>query len=89
MKVALIQCPVWGTYDPPFSIAQLSSCLKEQGHKVCIFDLNISLYHNRKENYKNMWAWEQSDFWYKPSCVENFFSDNEIMMTRYIDDIMQ
>ena len=63
MKIALVQCPVWGTYDPPLALAQLSACLKEKGHEVYILDLNIELYLKRKENYKDLWAWEQCGFW--------------------------
>jgi hypothetical protein len=29
MKVSIIQYPVWGMYDPPIALAQLSACLKK------------------------------------------------------------
>ena len=87
MNIALIQCPVWGTYDPPLALAQLSSCLKSAGHKANAFDLNIELYVNRTQNYKHMWAWEQSSFWYKEDEVEKFFTDNEIFIEKYINEV--
>ncbi len=88
MKIALIQCPVWGPYDPPLALAQLSSCLKKAGNEVFILDLNIKLYLNRKENYKNMWAWEQSIFWYDTAQVDKFFKDNIEDIENYIKDII-
>ena len=75
MKIALIQCPAWGTYDPPLAIAQLAGCLKEAKHEVFVFDINIRLYINRTENYKDMWAWEQCLFWYGEGAVDKFFLD--------------
>jgi wyosine [tRNA(Phe)-imidazoG37] synthetase (radical SAM superfamily) len=87
MKVTLIQCPVWGTYDPPLALAQLPPCLKAEGHEVSTLDMNIELYHNRREGYKDMWAWEQSIFWYNPELVIKFFSDNQDIINQYISKI--
>jgi len=89
MKIALVQCPVWGTYDPPVALAQLSSCLKKEGGEVYVFDLNIKLYQNRTENYRNVWAWEQSLFWYDTGQVKKFFRDNEEDIKRYAADIVK
>src|SRR5690242_5647961 len=75
MNVDLIQCPVWGTREPPLGIVQLAGCLKSKGHKVFSFDLNNYLYRNRKEDFKNLWAWEQSQFWYRKEEVQKFFQD--------------
>ncbi|MDD5165963.1 MAG: radical SAM protein [Candidatus Omnitrophica bacterium] len=87
MRLALIQCPVWGTYDPPVGLAQLSGCLKKAGCAVSVFDLNIKLYRNRSENYKNIWAWEQSSFWYDQECVDKFFGQNKALIDKYIKEI--
>lgn len=88
MKAALIQCPVWGTYDPPLALAQLSACLKKDGHEVMVLDLNIDLYLNRKENYKDMWAWEQCGFWYRPANVSKFFADSGNLIGQYLNRIL-
>lgn len=88
MKLTLIQCPVWGTYDPPLALAQLSACLKRDGHEICVLDLNIELYLKRRENYKNTWAWEQSLFWYRPECVSKFLADNKDIIDQYVDRIV-
>jgi radical SAM superfamily enzyme YgiQ (UPF0313 family)/wyosine [tRNA(Phe)-imidazoG37] synthetase (radical SAM superfamily) len=88
MKVALVQCPVWGTYDPPLALAQLSACLRKEGHKVSVFDLNIELYLKRTENYKFMWAWEQCEFWFNEDMVMKFFEDNKTLVDEYINKII-
>jgi radical SAM superfamily enzyme YgiQ (UPF0313 family) len=88
MKIALIQCPVWGTYDPPLAMAQLSSCLKEAGHDVYVLDLNIRLYHSRSENYRQMWAWEQCSFWYSEKQVDKFFIDNNPQIEKMVGDVV-
>ena len=88
MKIALVQCPVWGTYDPPIALAQLSSCLKKAGHDVTAFDLNIKLYIARAENYKNMWAWEQCLFWYNNDHVNKFFADNKAFIDKCVNEIL-
>lgn len=87
MKVALVQCPVWGTYDPPLALAQLSGCLKQAGHEVFVFDMNIKLYNSRTQNYKHMWAWEQSSFWYDEENIDKFISDNKALIEEGINKI--
>lgn len=89
MKITLIQCPVWGTYDPPLALAQLSACLKKEGHDVYVYDLNIELYLKRTGNYRNMWAWEQSDFWHNPQYMEKFFLDNSGITNQFIGQIFK
>jgi radical SAM superfamily enzyme YgiQ (UPF0313 family) len=88
-KIALIQCPVWGTYDPPIVLAQLAGCLKKAGQEVFVFDLNIKLYQSRNDNYKDMWAWEQCSFWYNAESVNNFFIYNKAAIDRHINEIIE
>ena len=88
MKVALIQSPVWGTYDPPLALAQLSSFLKSLGHHVFVFDINISFYNRRNQDFKNIWAWEQSGFWYDPLKVSEFFINNHQAINQYVKQIV-
>lgn len=89
MKVVLVQCPVWGTSEPPLGIVQLSGHLKKCGYEVKSFDLNNFLYRNRKECYKNLWAWEQSLFWYNKKEVSNFFCDIKDVIDDYINSILE
>ena len=89
MSVALIQCPPWGTFDPPIGLAQLSSFLKKQGHQVKVFDLNIKMYLNQSEDRRSIWAWEEGDFWYHPEYVKKFFSGNSRITDYYVERILK
>jgi len=89
VNVALIQCPLWGTFDPPIGLAQLSSYLKKQGHQVMSLDLNIKLYLNQGEDRRDIWAWEEGDFWYQPERVKKFFSDNSRIIDYYVEQILK
>jgi radical SAM superfamily enzyme YgiQ (UPF0313 family) len=89
MKIALIQCPLWGTFDPPIGLAQLTSYLKKQGHQVEAFDLNIKLYLNQGEDNRAIWAWEESDFWHNPENVEEFFLNNSGIINHYVEQILK
>ncbi len=87
-KVVLVQGPVWGIFDPPVALAQLSGCLKQKKIPVKIFDLNIELYKLRKEEYKTIWAIEQSSFWDNRDNVSRFFSNNDALIGECIDKIV-
>ena len=62
MKIALIQCPSWGTYIPPLGISYLSSYLKSKGYEVNQYDLNIELFDSIKPRYKRYWKCGVLDF---------------------------
>jgi radical SAM superfamily enzyme YgiQ (UPF0313 family)/MoaA/NifB/PqqE/SkfB family radical SAM enzyme len=89
VKIALVQPPVWGIFEPPVALAQLSSCLKQESCEVSVFDLNIELYHRRKEQYQTVWAIEQSSFWGNQQNVKKFFMDNAELIQEQLDKIIQ
>jgi radical SAM superfamily enzyme YgiQ (UPF0313 family) len=89
MKIVLLQPPVWGIFEPPIALAQLSACLKAAGHTVTAGDMNIFLYNRRSEKYRNEWAIERSSFWCNKDSVECFFSENERLINDYLDDIVR
>lgn len=89
MKVALIQCPVWGTREPPLGLVQLSGTLKSKGFEVKSFDLNNFLYRSRSESFKNLWAWEQSMFWYQKNEVKEFFKDFKNLINKSVELIFR
>lgn len=88
-RISLVQPPVWGTFEPPVALAQLSGCLKRASYNVSVFDLNIELYNARKEQYNTVWAIEQSSFWGESERVKNFFTDNAKLIEGCIDNIVQ
>lgn len=89
LRISLIQAPVWGVYDPPAALAQLSSCLKKRSFVVSVFDLNIELYSRRREQYNTVWAIEQSAFWANNDNVAAFFDDNSEAIENYIEKIVE
>lgn len=88
MKIALIQCPVWGTHEPPLSLSQLSGCLKSKGHAVRTYDLNNYLYLKRDNASNNLWAWEQSYFWYHRDDVVNYFGTIRSELEKFACEIL-
>ena len=87
-KVALVQCPVWWTTDPPLGLAQLAGALKHFGHEAEVFDLSIELYRERGEKYKNAWAWEQFAFWQDPAWIAECFRDHGAFWDRAVARIV-
>ena len=70
MKIALVQCPSWSVLTPPYNLALLSSCLKQEGHEVHCFDFNIQTYkHILEKEGEGLWgtsgesnAWLNKDY---------------------------
>jgi len=46
MKVALVQCPLWGINQPPPGLAYLSAALRAAGHEVEVFHFELELFHS-------------------------------------------
>lgn len=88
MRIALIQAPIWGIYDPPLGLSLLSACIKEAGFDAQVFDLNIELYNNRPGKYAHSWAVEQSVLWSHEEFVSGFMSDNERMVSESLNGIV-
>jgi hypothetical protein len=88
-KIALVQCPVWWTTDPPLGLAQLAGSLKHFGHETEVFDLSIELYRERGEKYKNAWAWEQFAFWQDPAWIAECFRDHAAFWDRAVKRIVE
>ena len=53
MKVALVQCPVWWTVDPPLGFAQIAGCDGHSRPEPAVFDLNIRLAKKHLPAYEN------------------------------------
>ncbi|HRY28508.1 MAG TPA: radical SAM protein [Elusimicrobiota bacterium] len=89
MKIALVQCPVWGVADPPLGPAQLAGCLKAAGHEVRVFDLNVTLWRKAPPRHANLWLWEMSRFWNSPEIVDRFFADNRRLIESSVQAILR
>lgn len=88
MKVILLQPPVWGIYEPPIALAQISACLEKNDIDVSVYDLNIKLYNQRTKKYQNDWTIERSPFWFDEKWVETYFNDNIIQINEHISCIL-
>ena len=89
MKLALIQCPGWGRDCPPYSMALLAGILRNAGHQVFCFDLNISLYYSGPEGYRKFW--DDKDlytFWSSKDLIETFIQDNQKMIEFQVEQIL-
>jgi len=87
MKVILIQCPSWCEFAPPYALALLSACLRQQGHEVYGFDLNIKLYnHVKSVERKEAWGTSGgSNSWFEHNYVLNLMDKHK----GYIDSLIQ
>jgi len=88
MNIYLIQSPVWGIFDPPNGITQISAYLKQNGKEVKFVDLNIEMYNSFKGKHAFLWAIENSSFWTDKNNVDKFFQENkevlnEILISKY------
>lgn len=83
----MIQCPVWGTREPPAALVQLSGHLKSLGIDTRCFDLNNHLYRRRSDEISTMWAWEQSMSWYDGGWVRGFFGSISKVIDEFTDAI--
>jgi len=89
MKVALIQCPCWGSESPPYPMALLSAILRRANHEVSSFDLNNALYCSGPQEYRKFW--DDKDlyaFWSSRDLIERFIQDNRRMIDFQVERIL-
>ncbi|MBN1622717.1 MAG: radical SAM protein [Endomicrobiales bacterium] len=87
MKVALVKCPWWVRYCPPYILAFLAALLRQNNHEAFCFDLNNSMYHEAGKEYKKYWddrdyysVWEDNSFIAKLS--------EELELNKFADKIL-
>jgi radical SAM superfamily enzyme YgiQ (UPF0313 family) len=82
MKIALVICPSWTNFCPPLGIAYLSAILKNEGHTVRCFDINIGLENELKGGAIDYWAFSQHHKWHFP------YFQNEMLplIKQHLDD---
>jgi radical SAM superfamily enzyme YgiQ (UPF0313 family) len=83
MKVAIIQCPVWGVADPPLALAQLAGCLWHANIEFKVFDLNIALWAEAPSSRKTDWAWEHWASWNDAVWARNFCEEHSAELDRF------
>lgn len=90
MKIALIQCPSWSEVMPSYAPALLSACLKQNGHDVYCFDINISFYNyvsyiEKKEG----WGTEGgTNSWFNNDYVINLMDKHRVYIEYLVSKIL-
>jgi radical SAM superfamily enzyme YgiQ (UPF0313 family) len=64
MKIALVQCPMWGVETPPEGLAYLNAVLKKYNHLTTVFDFNIEFYSKLTKEEKNYYYFSYNELWY-------------------------
>jgi radical SAM superfamily enzyme YgiQ (UPF0313 family) len=82
MKIALVVCPCWTNFCPPLGIAYLSAILKDEGHLVRCFDINIGLENKLKGGAIDYWDFLQHQKWRFPHFQNEIFP----LIKHYLDD---
>ncbi|MBN2407700.1 MAG: B12-binding domain-containing radical SAM protein [Elusimicrobia bacterium] len=86
MKIALVICPFWGIYSPPYVLAYLAALLRKEGHEVSVHDISIELYLKSGTKYKNFW---KTDFLYADrSFYKRFMHDHRALIEKSAGDIL-
>jgi radical SAM superfamily enzyme YgiQ (UPF0313 family) len=89
LKIALLQCPVWWTVDPPLGLAQIAGVLAHHGHEVQVHDLNILLAKSRVPGYEHAWDWERFHEWNDPVFVRRFYADHARIVGERLQSILK
>jgi hypothetical protein len=95
-KLALVLCPEWSPYIPPFSLARLSGVAKSAGYETTIMDLNVKAYNE----YRNDWLpnnklpfrlWDPSSSWHwlGDTYLNDIHPVLEPLLTEAIDKLVE
>jgi len=63
MKIALVQCPAFGVDRPPLALGYLAAFVRRDGFLAEVFDLNIDLYAQIKDEDNKFWEFKYVDKW--------------------------
>ncbi|OUR98482.1 hypothetical protein A9Q84_03465 [Halobacteriovorax marinus] len=63
MRVGLVFLPAWIPYNPPLGISCISAALLKEGHTVELFDYNVLIYDEVKDQAGKYWLMDQADKW--------------------------
>ena len=93
-KLALVLCPEWSPYMPPFSLARLSGVAKSAGYETKIWDLNVKAYRafrddwwpNKKIPFR-LWDPSASWHWLKDTYLKDIHPVLEPLLMEACDEI--
>lgn len=94
-KLALVLCPEWSPFMPPFNLARLSGVAKTAGYETTIYDLNVRAYRAYKDEWQknelSFRLWDPSSTWHYTEGT--FYEDNihplmEPILSEAVDEII-
>ncbi|MDE2314175.1 MAG: hypothetical protein KGL04_08375 [Elusimicrobia bacterium] len=88
IRLALVQCPVWGVDDPPLGLAQLLGCVAHCNHHARPFDLNVRLWKECAQDEKRFWSREALPLWNDRPWTAERARAWEAKLARYAEDIL-
>ncbi len=89
IRVALIQCPVWGVEDPPLGLAQMAGCVTHCGLEPLPYDLNVALWRQASLKEKEYWGWNKLALWNDSAWVNSFFENAEGQIERHVEQMLK
>jgi radical SAM superfamily enzyme YgiQ (UPF0313 family) len=87
MKTALIQCPNWTIFTPPYNLALLKAICRNRGHEVSCLDFNIKFYRYLNEKGKKDLYSKPTD-WFSDSFVQTVVSSHSSFVDSCVEEIL-
>lgn len=94
--LALVLCPEWSPYMPPFSLARLSGVAKSSGYETHIMDLNVKAYNTYRDDWQpnnklpfRLWDPSSSWHWLGETYLNDIHPVLEPILTEAIDKLVE
>jgi radical SAM superfamily enzyme YgiQ (UPF0313 family) len=95
-KLALVLCPEWSPYMPPFSLARLSGVAKSAGYETTIMDLNVKAYNAYRDDWSvnnklpfRLWDPSASWHWLGETYLNDIHPVLEPLLQEAIDQLVE
>ena len=95
-KLALVLCPEWSPYMPPFSLARLSGVAKSAGYETRIMDLNVKAYNEYRDDWQpnnklpfRLWDPSSSWHWLGDTYLNDIHPVLEPILMAAVDELVE
>lgn len=95
-KLALVLCPEWSPYMPPFSLARLSGVAKSAGYETRIMDLNVKAYNEYRDDWQpnnklpfRLWDPSSSWHWLGDTYLNDIHPVLEPILMAAVDELVK
>ena len=90
MKVTLAILPQWSSENPPLGITYIATALKNAGHTVNLFDLNVELRARLNKKHRDLWNPDEFYRWINEDLFfENILPVIQSKMTGLLDTLIE